>query len=614
MRKSRAGISMMLVLVSLVVLLAAGGTTYVYYFRGGEAEVFDPITTNVTEGEFVAQVLSEGEIQSSANQEIKCEVSARNGSVTVLRVVPEGTRVKGGDELIELDSTAFDKELEQQRIAVTSAETQKIRSKADLDTALISLDEYKKGTLVESLTKFELDKKAAEQELALAQEKFVYSQQMQAKNFITRQQLKGDELAVAQAKRRVQLVDKQIDVLKQYTAKKELKRLESDIAAAQVKLRNDEEAYQVELDKLHEIEDLIEKCTISVPEGVSGQVTYNKEFSRRGNTEWILEPGAEVREGQVLIRLPDQDKMEVKALVQESSITSVRVGMPAEIRVDALNNRILKGVVTKVNQYPEQSGWGSSSIRKYAVLVRIINPPSELIPGMNSSVAIQTRQETGKLQIPVQAVYGVQGQYFCLVKRGNRFETVEVELDGDNSTMTVVASGLKEGEEVVLNPGAYKEYMDLPEIVLDQAIEMSDEEAREADEQVEDAKRNPSSNDGDGRIDAIFKPADTNSDGKLSTAELEGVDERMRGRLKRADANNDGEITKQEVSAMFTRMMERMQGGQGGQGGGFGGQGGRGPGGGGRGPNADGDGASPNQEAAAATTDGETQPADSPKE
>ena len=339
----------------------------------------------------------------------------------------------------------------------------------------------------------------------------------------------------------------------------------------------------VENRKLNEINDLIAKCTITVPEGVSGQVVYNKEFSRRGNTEWVLEPGAEVREGQVLIRLPNQDKMEVKALVQEQSITSVRVGMPAEIRVDALNNQVLKGVVTKVNQYPEQSGWGSSTIRKYAVLVRIISPPSELIPGMNSSVAIQTRRESDRVQIPVQAVYGVQGRYFCLVKKGEGFETVEVELQGDNSTTTVVNTGLEEGDEVVLNPGAYKERMDLPEIILDQPIEMTAEEENLAEEQVADAQANPSSGGSNPMVDQTFTTLDSDSDGKISKEEMAAGDQRAKAFLGKADGDNDGFITKDEANAAFGEMMQKMRqrggpGAGGPGGGGFGGPGQGGPG------------------------------------
>ena len=112
---------------------------------------------------------------------------------------------------------------------------------------------------------------------------------------------------------------------------------------------------------------MIGKCTIRVPDGVEGQVVYAKESSRGGN-DWVLEEGTSVRERQVLIRLPNPERMEVKALINEQSITQIRPGMPCSIKVDALTNVTLNGMVTKVNQYAESGGWMSSSVRKLSLI------------------------------------------------------------------------------------------------------------------------------------------------------------------------------------------------------------------------------------------------------
>ncbi len=588
----KQGFSLIAVLIS-VVLLVGAGVGGVYWLRvRNETTVFNPIMATVTKGDFVANVLSDGDLQSSENVEIKCEVRARNGMVSVLQVVPEGTRVGPGDFLVSLDSTSFEKELEQQKIAVANAQTQKIRSETDHRTAEVSLEEYINGTYEERFTELSMNLVAAQQDLQMAQENFGFSQKMQTKGFITKQQLDTERLAVLQGERRIHLVEKQLEILKEYSKKKEMIRLESDIQATKVKMENDEEAYRVETERLNEILGLIEKCTIKVPPGVSGQVVYNKESSRRGGgTDWVLEPGAEVREGQVLVRLPNPDKMEVKALVQEQSITAIRVGMPAEIRVNALNNQVIKGVVTKVNQYAEQGGWMASSVRKYAVLVRILNAPPSLIPGMKASVAIQTRMENDRVQVPVQGVYGVQGRYFCLVKKGeNRFESREVQIDGDNSMAVVIKEGLEPGEEIVMNPGEYKSMLDLPEVILDRAIEMTDEERSIAEQQLEASKRDATGAPGDERIDEIFSKYDTDSDGSVNETELQAVEEPMRAMLARADRNKDGLISKAEVKTLFAELQRRMEqnggagGGAGGPGGGAGGPGGLGgPGGGGPG-------------------------------
>jgi len=579
--KQRLGVSLPLVLFGFVTVAFLGIGGYYLFVNRSDADFIDPIPATVTKGDFVSQVLSEGEVQSSENVEIKCEVRSRNGSVSVLKVVPEGTKVKAGDFLVELDSTAFEKELEQQKIAVTNAETQKIRAKTDSETALVSLEEYEKGIFEESKTKLEMDLIAAQQELELSEETFRYSKLMQAKSFITKQQLDGEQLSVEQAKRRIDLVQKQLEILNLFSKKRELIRLKSDIQATEVKERNDEEAYKVEVTKLEEIEDLIAKCTVNVPAGVSGQVVHNKEFDRRGGSEWVLEPGAEVREGQVLIRLPNPDEMEVKALIQEQSITSIKVGFSAEVRVNALNNRVLIGIVTKVNQYAEPGGWMSGSARKYAVIVKILNPPVELIPGMKSSVVIQTRFDNDKTQVPVQAVYGVQGRYFCLVQNGKTFDSVEVELDGDNSTTAVVKSGLEPNQEVILNPGAYRELLVLPEILLDQPIAMTPEEQALADQaQAAAAKAGGSggpSGAAGGMVAGTLAKYDSNSDGTISKDELESLDEKVKGFITRADKNKDGDVTTEELTTAMAAMSQGGGGRPGGRGAGGGGARGGGP-------------------------------------
>ncbi len=296
--------------------------------------------------------------------------------------------MKPGDFLVRLDSTSFEKELETQKIAVANSETAVIQADAELKTAIEAKKEYEQGLFVEqkrtienNIYQAEGERETALQNLTLAKAVLEHSKKLQTKGFITTQQLEADgfvvkeaEIAVKRAENQIELTRTQLRVLEEITRVKETIQLVGNIEAAKVKLSNQQESLIVERSKLEEIKEQIEKCEIRVPEGVEGQVVYAKESSYRGD-DWALEEGASVRERQVLIRLPNPDKMEVKALINEQSITRIEVGMPAKIQVDALTNESLTGVVTKVNQYAESSGWMSSSVRKYAVLVEIISPP-----------------------------------------------------------------------------------------------------------------------------------------------------------------------------------------------------------------------------------------------
>ncbi len=549
-----------------VVLLSLAGY---FYFSGssGEGETIAPIMAKVTRGEFVSQVLDQGEVQSSENVEIRCEVRARNGSLSVLSVAPEGSLAKGGDFLVQLDSTSFEKELEQQNIDVVNSETGVIQAESNLASARATKEEFIEGTFKQEVKKIlneiydaESQIERAKQELLTAKAQLAHSKKLQSKGYITKQtldaekfSLKNAEIGVQKGELALELATEKKRVLEDISFKKETIQLDADIKASMVKLSSERKSLEVEKEKLAEIKQMIEKCTIRVPEGVSGQVVYAKESSRGGN-DWILEEGTAVRQNQVLVRLPNPERMEVKALINEQSITQIDVGMPAIIKVDALNNTTLKGVVTKVNQYAESSGWMSSSIRKYAAYVKILDPPITLKPGMNASVTIQVQYEPDVLLAPIQTIYAVQEKQFCLIRKGeDQWETKEVVVGGDNSQMVFIKEGIEEGEELVMNPGAYKEYMDLPEIVRDTKIEIPDKEkAALARNQTNTGK------DGEGSKTERGGGKEGKKGGGKSRGGPMDLPANGAALIASKDSDGDGKLTKEEVGVPYTYFFDRI--------------------------------------------------------
>ncbi|MGI9518083.1 MAG: HlyD family efflux transporter periplasmic adaptor subunit [Pirellulaceae bacterium] len=608
--KRRLGTVLPIITAAILALAALGAILYYAFGNSGDDEIVDAILKPVTKGEFVAKVLDQGEIQSSENVEIKCQVGSRNGNVSVISVVNEGTSVSEGDWLVTLDSKAFEKELEQQKLAVSNALTQVIQSRASLAAAEATKNEYIKGTYVERLKEIENDLFSAEQELNEAEAYLEHSIKLQAKGFITQQQLRSDDIAVQRARNKVELEQQRKLVLEEITYAKEIIQLDSDIAAAKVQFENAEEALKIEERQLAEVEAQLAACAINVPEGVSGEVVFHKEFDRRGGSEWVLEPGATVREGQVLIKLPNREKMEVKVLVNEQSITSIRSGMPATVSVDALSGQSLTGYVTKVNAYAEQGGWmGSTGVREYAVFVRILNPPKELIPGMNASVTIQTEYQPDVMQSPLQCIYSANDTNFVLRQIGeNKFETVEVSIVGENSQNVWIESGVEEGDQLVMDPGQYKHLMDLPELEQESRIELPEGTAVTSTEGQQPPRDPETPQEGagkmanrggqgggpgggqrggagegqrrggggmggsmDDRINGMYEQYDTDGDELLSDEELDQMDSRFRGMIEGADTDGDGKYSKEELKKKFEEMMSRFRqqgGGGGGPGGG----------------------------------------------
>ncbi len=571
----------------VVALLLVGGSAFGLYnagFFSFKAEAAQPLLAEVTRGPFDHIVLEQGEVESSSNIDVVCEVKSRGGSgVPILWVIDEGTYVKTGDKLVELDATALDNELKTQRIAVSSAEAAVISSEATVRTAEIALQEYLEGTYLSERKAILSEIAVAEQELRKAELNLDSARRLAAKGMLKGLQIEAEEFSVANAKNVLESAQARLRVLDLLTKEKNRVQFESDIEAARAKMKSDQSVLAEEQDKLRELEEQIAKCTILSP--AEGVVVHNNEFSSRGGAEFVVEEGATVRERQCIIKLPDPSKMQVKAKVNESRISLIAAGMAAKVKMGAFPTELF-AQVKKVNKYAEPGSWFSSSVKEYAVLVEIMNPPEAIRTGMTAEVRIFVEQLPDALQLPVHGIYEFKGRHFCLAKAGEKsWETREIKIGATNDKMVTIEEGLSEGDVVALNPRNHLDMMNFPEIE-----EVSDREellklgsnAEKPTPPVADADGGPGMPGAGGPgagapggaprgpggagggfdpkmiVDRIFERLDIDSDGKLSAEELQGED-----RAKGFDTNGDGVVEKSEA----IQAMRSMGGGAGGRGG-----------------------------------------------
>ncbi len=313
-----------------------------------------------------------------------------------------------------------------------------------------------------------------------------------AKGLVKSLQLEADQYAVANNRNLLQSAENRLKVLQNLTRQKMLVQFDSAINSAEAQLAAAKGALEEEESELQDLQDQINLCTISAP--ADGVVIHANSYSNRGgNAEFVVEPGAIIRERQTIIRLPDPRKMQVRANVNESRITLIRLGMPAKIRIDAINNMELLGRVSKVNRYAEPGSWFSSSIKEYATSIEILTPPETIRTGMTAEVQIFVEQLSDALQVPIQAIYEHGGKTYALVRKSpTDFETREVTIGATNEKMATVQSGLEEGESVVLNLRQNLNLMDLPEIVRQDNSEMQElnQVGKVPEAQVEDGPSN----------------------------------------------------------------------------------------------------------------------------
>ncbi|GIW91091.1 MAG: hypothetical protein KatS3mg109_1523 [Pirellulaceae bacterium] len=544
------------------------------------------VTDVVRRGPFEHVVLEQGEVESSNNIEIQCEVKSRNSAGTaILWVIPEGTVVQEGDKLVELDSSALENELKQQRILVNSALAAKISAESALEQAMVAKQEYLEGTFAQEEKLIQSEILVAEEKLSRARETAKYSERLAALGFQTTLQLRADQFAVEQAQVELELAKNKLKTLREITKKKMLIQFDADIEAARAQVQATTSSYQEEMQKLLEIEEQIAKCHIYAP--APGVVVYANEYSSRGNAEFIVQPGTMVRERQTIIRLPDPTQMRVRAKINEARIPLVKEGMPVAIRVAALDDIVLSGVVTKVNKYAEPTSWFSSQVKEYATFVQILDPPPGLRNGMTAEVRIFVDRRSDALQVPVSALYEHKGRLFCLVQQGDKFQTRLVQIEAANDKTAVVVSGLEEGDVVVLNPRTHVEkfqFPDLPPLPEARPQILASADTPAADEQTAaggqrrsangsaagkatnenvavtnddrsasaaraEAERRRTAVDADviSRVAHWMSRYDSNGDSKLSSDELVKVDAGEREQFRLADTNQDGVLDFREL-------------------------------------------------------------------
>ncbi len=376
-RKRRNGFSIRGLLIGLAVLAGAGGVVwYTFPSLAFSSKDTGPMLHTVALGDFVHDITERGNVESASNIEIRCEVESRGSQGTmILELIDEGTYVKPGDVLCKLDSSSLEQDLVQQQIVCNTSEAAVIQARNNYETAVIAKEEYLKGTYAEEKLGIEGNIFVAEEGLRQARQQLDYTQKLFARGYVTNLAVEADTFSVQDAEKKLEQAQTELDVLEKYKKVKTLKQLDADIKTTEAKLKSEEHSYGLDLEKLEDIKEQIAKCTIVAPD--HGQVVYANVTDRRGGSEIIIEEGGSIRERQVIFRLPDPNRMQVKANINEASVSMVESGMAAGIRLDAFPDLELKGEVAKVNEYPVPTSFFSGNVKEYETTIRIHLPGQE---------------------------------------------------------------------------------------------------------------------------------------------------------------------------------------------------------------------------------------------
>jgi RND family efflux transporter MFP subunit len=464
MTSQRAGgVTTMTAAALAAIVLATGGGVWWWMSQDDSSQDANILLHTVARDDFELKITERGEIEAFDVTEVRSLVKSNNTTGNaILKIVPEGTPVKTGDFLVELDSSALDAQRTSQKILVNDAKALEVEAHNNYDVAVIAKREYLEGTYLQERQLAESEQFVAEENLGRAKEYYTYSQKLASKGYVNENQLEADRFAVEKAVKDLEASKTKLKVLDEFTKPKQVSTLESAILIAKAKWEAAQNSHQLETEKLADLDDQVAKCMITAPQ--DGIVKYAHITDNRGDQQFIVEEGTIVRERQTIIKLPNADSMRVNLTVNESLVQYVQPGYTAEIRPVGYGDRVMHGVVEKVNQYAEPTSWRQANVKDYKAFIRIEDAATDLRSGMTAAVTIHCADVPDAIQVPVQSLYAWGPKFYCFVYDQGRWDAREVKAGPTNDKFFVIESGLQEGERVALNPRAYVSSVSLPKL------------------------------------------------------------------------------------------------------------------------------------------------------
>lgn len=508
-----------------VVVLVGMAVVWLKVVRGGEDPASAYATFTVKQGPLTISVLETGTIKSRDQQIVKNEVEGRT---SIVWLIDEGVHVKKGDLLVELDSSNLVDARIDQQIKVKNAEAAFINAektlavvknqalsdieKADLTYrfAVQDVDQYEQGQYPKDVNEARATIRLNEEKLKRAEDVNEWSERLYSEKYLSETEYMADRLNVQGLRLQVDLSKADLDMLENFTYHRQIDQLKSDARQAELALQRtrdsadasivqaeaDLDAKKLELsrqqEKLTKLEDQLEKTKLIAP--ADGMVIYATTARGGGfrDNRQPLDEGVEVFERQDLIYLPTTASAMAAVDIHEASLEKVRVGLPAIVTVDALPGKKFIGTVGKIAPLPDpQSMWMNPDLKVYNSEIYLEGDDPALRTGMSCKGEIIVEQYTDALYIPVWAVLRVGGKPTVYVLSNGTVEPREVQTGLDNNVYIRIISGLRAGEEVLLEPPLKSAAVDATAKGIDfkasEAADASDEMKEQINEKLQKA-------------------------------------------------------------------------------------------------------------------------------
>jgi HlyD family secretion protein len=384
--------------LALLVVLVGTGFGLVRLAKGSTV---DPNRlAKATRGDVARSVIATGKIQPITKVEVKSKAS---GIVQKL-YVDINDRVKKGQELAQLDQQEIEDQVDAQRAQLASAEANVTTYEANVEQDKVN---------------------AAAPDLPMYKATLDRNLEMQREGIVSKQTLDDANRDYLAALTKRDSAHAQIGV---DTAK--LKQARAQVLQSQASLK--------------QLEEQLAYTTILAP--MDG-VILSRDVEMGDAVSSILVLGSTAT---LVMTVGDTSEVYVQGKVDEADIAHVYLGQPARIKVESFRDRTFSGKVTKI----APMGVEKDNVTTFEVRVSINNPGGELKANMTANAEILLDEHKGVLTVPENAVV-YDGQRNASVdipdkgkKDGSRRVSVKVGLS--NGSVTEIVSGLKEGDQVIL--------------------------------------------------------------------------------------------------------------------------------------------------------------------
>ncbi len=417
---------------------------------GSTAQTFVAVTSAQT-GEIEQTINTSGTVSTLETKNYFSDVNVKIGDV----LVQAGDAVKAGDVLISYDGDALAREKELAQLSVQSAEgsyqnsVQSNNEKlGDLSEANVNLD-----VLDQQIADTEAYIKGLENKIAKKQSDLAYEgallqislldwqDQPDSEEYMNLQKLVQLNSYEQQNNKEIKGWQDELDVYNKMLSdykecRSEMKSQKSSAEAGKMTA-----GAQKELEATNQTKEIEAANSLENLEAVENGIVA--EFNGVV-TEVNAVEGGSVTAGSSLLKLESTEDVMVKVYMTKYDLDKVRVGQKAVVTI---SGKEYEGEVTKINKMAEKNNSGAAVV---GTEVKIVNPDSDVILGVEAKVVVSTAKEENTVLVPVGAVnVDVEGEFVYVVDENSVLVKKRITTGISSDTMIQVTDGISEGEQIV---------------------------------------------------------------------------------------------------------------------------------------------------------------------